>query len=296
MITAHQAKARILAGAVLISFSPVLVKFATSRGLGPSAVACYRTAIGGLGLLLFALVWHQSLRLSKTALGWAFLAGFFFFVDLSCWHRSIIYTGAGMATILGNTQVFAVALFSYWIFAERLSLRFALSAILAFLGLVLLVGLGSEQVIFSPRYLQGVALGLGTGLCYAAYLICLKKGSTLPESGSLLAFLIWASFFSTILLAVLSVFEEGRMFPPDLTTLTALTGLGLIIHGLAWWIISNALPAVPTAQAGLLLLAQPTLAIGWGVLFFAEQLSPIQALGAALTLGAMYIGSLKSKS
>ncbi|NCQ33655.1 hypothetical protein GW813_00995 [bacterium] len=49
------------------------------------------------------------------------------------------------------------------------------------------------------------------------------------------------------------------------------------------------------ATAGLILLLQPVLATVWGRLAFAETLDPVQMLAAALTLGAIYLGTAGSR-
>jgi drug/metabolite transporter (DMT)-like permease len=50
------------------------------------------------------------------------------------------------------------------------------------------------------------------------------------------------------------------------------------------------LPRVPALETSVLLLAQPVLAMMWGVLFFCERLSVIQWTGCALVL--MGVGSM----
>lgn len=284
---------RVLAGAVLISLSPVLVKLAAADGVGPTAIAFWRTGIGALLLFILARAGGRRLRLPTGAFVFSLLAGIFFFVDLACWHRSIVLAGAGMATILGNTQVFATAVLGRFVFGERLGLRFTLAAVAAFGGVVLLVGVGSRDVRFSPTYLRGVALGLATALAYAAYIVSLKKGNARAVPPDLVAFMAWTSLFSALFLGPAALFEQGGFLPDGVQGLAALCGLGLLIQAAAWLLITAALPAVPTARAGLVLLLQPVLATGWGVLLFAERLGPLQVLGAVVTIAAMYAGGLR---
>lgn len=284
---------RVLAGAVLISLSPVLVKVAAADGVGPTAIAFWRTGIGALLLFTLASAGRRRLRLKPGAFVFSLLAGVFFFVDLACWHRSIVLVGAGMATILGNTQVFATAVLGRAIFGEKLGLRFVLAAVAAFVGVVLLVGVGSRDVRFNPVYLRGVALGLATALAYAAYIISLKKGNARPKPPDLIVFMAWTSAFSAAFLGPAAVFEQGSFLPAGAGGVAALLGLGILIQVAAWLLITGALPAVPTARAGLVLLLQPVLATGWGVLLFEEKLGPLQVLGAVVTIAAMYAGGLR---
>jgi drug/metabolite transporter (DMT)-like permease len=55
--------------------------------------------------------------------------------------------------------------------------------------------------------------------------------------------------------------------------------------------IASSLPNVSPSQAGLALLLQPTLSFAWDVLFFGRAMTPIELLGAAIALFAIYLGS-----
>ena len=57
-----------------------------------------------------------------------------------------------------------------------------------------------------------------------------------------------------------------------------------------WVLISSGLPGLAASRAGLLLLLQPTLAFVWDLVLFARPTSPIELLGAVMTLVAIYLG------
>ena len=283
----------LLIGATLISSSPILVKLAAIQSMGPTAIGFWRTLIGGLALLTAVWLRGKSVRLSSGAMRFSILAGFLFFIDLYVWHRSVIYAGAGMSTILGNTQVFVTAVLSFLLFKEQLTLRFMVAAVTAFVGVVLLVGIGSTEVQFTETYIKGVLFGLATGLAYATYLISLKRGITDASQPDSMVFVAWASLFSAVFLGVTALFESEPFLPSGFDAIVSVIGLGLVVQALGWWIIASVLPRVPTPQAGLILLLQPTLSMLWGVIFFAEYLTVVQIVGAVITLAAMYIGSVR---
>src|SRR5690606_32894715 len=73
----------------------------------------------------------------------------------------------------------------------------------------------------------------------------------------------------------------------------------LLVYGVTgqvfgWVLISNALPKLNAAAVGLLLSMQPVGAYIWDILFFDRRLSPLQFTGGALTLIAIYLGSVKA--
>ncbi|MFH2056596.1 MAG: DMT family transporter, partial [bacterium] len=210
------------AGAVCISFAAILVKWIGVDNLGPTGIGFWRTLFGGCFLFLFGLLRGKSLRISSKVIGYAAVAGFVFFLDLFFWHRSIIYSGAGLATILANTQVFGTAILSFFLFKEKLTLRFLLAAVSAMIGVVLLVGLATDQVEFTRQYTLGILFGLLTGVVYAHYIVILKKAGQNARLPDIVVFIAWTSMFSAFYLGVAALLEGVRFFPPDIHTLLVL--------------------------------------------------------------------------
>ncbi len=283
-------------GAFGISFSPVLVKMLGIGVMGPTAIGFWRTLFGAVSLVLIAVLSGKAkqLRVPRPVMIWCIFTGFFFFLDLSVWHRSILYIGSGMSTVLGNTQVFASSILCYYIFKEKLTLRFLAAATAGLFGVVLLVGVLSEEVVFTPDYVKGVILGLLTGLMYAMYIVGIKKAGSHSKAPAPLAVITWICVSATFFLGIGSIFEEGTFLPPDVEAVAVLLGLGVVIQALAWWLITYAMRGVPVHHASLILLLQPVLAVLWGYLFFNELLVLLQIIGAVITITAVYVGSLKA--
>ncbi|MCM2271484.1 MAG: DMT family transporter [candidate division Zixibacteria bacterium] len=293
----HQAGNRafwvLVLGAVCISFAAIFVKAIGNERLGPTAIGFWRMLFGAIALFVWTIAEGRRVGLPRRIYFWSMLAGLAFFCDLYCWHRSIFLTGAGMATILGNTQVFGSAILGYFAFKEKLSAKFFVAAIAGFAGIVLLIGVGSDDVQLTQNYLLGVAFGLATGVFYASYISVVKQASQEHIEFGTLALMAWISLFCAIFLGVTASFEATPMLPPDATTWLLLIGLGLVPQALGWRAISSSLPHIDAHKAGLALLLQPTLATAWGFMLFGEVLSVLQIAGAVITLGAIYFGSVR---
>jgi drug/metabolite transporter (DMT)-like permease len=283
-------------GAFCIGFAPVFVKLVGEDRLGPTAIGFWRTLFGAVALFLLAVFRGSRPVLPTRLLKFSVLAGFIFFVDLFVWHRSVMYCGAGMSTILGNTQVFITAIVSFFLFRERLSVRFFLAAISALAGVMLLTGLFADEVVFTPRYIEGVFYGLATALAYASYLITLRGAGRAEPIPDVVVFMAWTSLFSALFLGLSSWIESAPMLPPDTASWIYLISLGLVAQALGWWVISWSLARIATARAGLILLLQPALAMLWGVVMFSEQFTLTQAVGATITLTAIYFGGLRRQT
>src|SRR6058998_1630439 len=107
----------VLVGAVAIAFSGVLFRLSH---VSPSTGAFYR-CVWALPALWPIARWEERRwgRRPLRARAFAWLAGVFFAADLVLWHNGIDQVGAGLATVLGNTQVVLVGLIAWLIWRER---------------------------------------------------------------------------------------------------------------------------------------------------------------------------------
>ena len=285
-----RAYATLAAGAVAISFAPILVKALAADGVSPSAIGFWRGLIGTIVLIPLALLRGTSLFPPRRAFLLAAFAGFVFFLDLAAWHRAIHGVGAGIATILANTQVFLTAILSAVIFRERVGVRFAVAAAVAIAGVSLLAGLGSG-LDFPADCVIGLGLALFTAVCYAGFLVSMRAAGMALGGGGTLGLMVWMTAFATVGLGSTAVFETGNFFPATTEGWVFAVVLAVAIHALGWWAISSSLPKLPGAIGALVLLVQPVLATVWGALIYDERLAPLQLLGAGLTLTAIYMGA-----
>ena len=278
------------AGAALISTTSIFVRWAH---VGPTESAFWRMAFGGAMLLALLALRGQLRGLQWRDFAWLVLPAFAFGADLFVWHRSIEYIGPGLATLIANFQVFILAVVGVVFYRERLSPRFAFGLLLALLGLWLLVGMDWSS--FTPRFRLGVWLGLFTGVCYAVYLLSLRRAQLVRASLTPMRALCLNSLICAAMLAVAVLAEHGSFAIPDGESWAALLGLGLFGQVLGWVLIASAMPQLPASLVGLLLLLQPALSFVLDVILFARPTSAVDWLGLALSLLGIFIGSMRGK-
>jgi drug/metabolite transporter (DMT)-like permease len=276
----------LIGGAFMISFSGVWVKISH---VTPTVSAFYRVLFGGL-FLLAAAYWQGEI----TWKGWyrfllGFLCGLFLSLDLFFWHQSILYIGPGLATILGNFEVFLLAGLGVVFMGEKVSLKFFLAILMAILGLFLVVGIQWNQL--GSQYKTGVYLGLATAVAYTAFLLSLRKLQAGERGGVTFYGMMLVSFASAIFLGLQAVYSGDSFVIPDTQSWAALLLLGLTSQGIGWILISNALPRVRASFAGLILLLQPSLAFIWDVLFFQRPTSVVNWIGVIMAITAIYLGT-----
>lgn len=288
-----QALGYIIFGAAMVSFTSVFVELAN---VGPTVSAFYRMLFGGGILLLITLIRRDRLWFGIKSLAIPFLCAFLFSLDLFFWHRSINFVGPGLATILGNMQVFFVAVLAVWLLKEKLGWRLIVAIPFAVVGLFLIVRTGWGQQGGDVK--MGVLYGLLTALSYALYILVLRRSQSEEQKRrySLFANMAWISLMSAAMLGVTVWIEPKAHFAiPDLQSWAALIGLGIMGQVLGWVCISKGLPRVDASVAGLALLLQPALAFIWDIWFFNRSTTGLEYLGAGIVLTAIYLGSSKKK-
>ncbi len=277
---------QVMIGAVLISFSGVYVKLAH---VSPTASGFYRVLIGGLILLILAMLKRTRLWKSIPHFCLGIFCGFVFALDLFVWHKSIHYVGPGLATILANFQVFLLALFGVLVLGEKIQIRLILAIPLAFAGLFMIVGIDWNHL--GEGYKTGIFLGLGTAVCYAAYVLTLRKLQSGEAPLSPMANLVLVSFSTAAFLGMVMWQEGDTLAIPDPQSFFSLFAYGLFSQAIGWILISKGLSKVRASIAGLLLLLQPSLAFVWDMIFFNRAAGMSSVMGAILAITAIYMGT-----
>jgi len=277
----------VLSGSVCISFAPIFIRLAN---VSPDSAGFYRMLFAGIALSLLLRLKRERFAFPRRTLLLLVGSGLFLSVDFMCWHRSIHYVGPGFSTLLGNFQVFFTALLGTLLFREKLSRSFLVAVVTAMAGLLLITGLRLETL--DPGYRLGVILGLSTAACYSGYILMMKRAMHDQQLSGVAAMLIVA-LTCTVTLGLVTPATGASFAIPDVTSLLALAGAGVICTTLGWSLISSALKYTSATAASLCLLLQPALAFCWDVLFFARPTTGQEAAGVLLILSAIYLGTLR---
>jgi len=276
-----------LAGVVAISFSAVFVRLAEQT---PITAAFFRVAyaLPVLGLLTFLLRGGAARPLAARAM--AFGAGLALSLDLYLWHQAIEKIGAGLATILANTQVPLVGIAAWLLHRERPHARTFLAIPVLFLGVALISGLGRPDS-YGEDPVAGSILGVVTAFTYSTFLLLIRAGNR--GASHPVAALFEATVGAAAGTLLIGALDGGLSFRPAWPSHGWLLALGLVCHVLGWILISTALTRLPALETSVMLMLQPMLTMLWASPIFGEWLSPTQWTGALLVLGGVAYLSLR---
>ena len=275
-----------IAGACALAFSPIFVKLAS---VGPAIAGFYRMLIGGSILLILVLIKKESLWKGWKPLRIAVLAAIFFSLDLTLWHRSIAYVGPGLATILGNFQVFVLALIGIFYYGERPGWKLIVALPLAMAGLLMIIW--GDWDSMGADYQKGVWLGLSTAIVYALFVLCLKASRAIEDPLSPMANMALISIMMMVIFSIEGLVQGQEFVVTKPNTMAALMGYGILGQVLGWVWVTRGLQSTPASLAGLILLIQPAASFAADVLFFGRPTDLMAYAGATLALVAIYLGT-----
>lgn len=270
-----------IVGILTISLSAIFVRLADAT---PSTAAFLRTAYAAPFLWLIWNLGRRNDRRSRRERWLAFTSGVFLGVDLVVWHRAIGLIGAGLGTVLANTQVVFVGVAAWILHRERPRMRAFLIIPVVFAGVVLISGLGRPDAHgVNPR--AGTVYGVLAGVSYAVFLLMFRASNRAlaPPAGPLLDATLGAAICS---LAWASI-EGSLQLGIEASAHAWLLLLAILPHVGGWLLISAALPRLPALDTSVLLLLQPMATVLWALLIFGEWLSGVQWSGVALVMGGI---------
>ena len=275
----------VLIGAFLISFSPVMVSMSD---LQPTVSAFFRVFVGSI-FLIFVIFLNRSLYINFFSVNpYLILAGIFFALDLWFWHRSILYIGPGMSTLIANFQIFIIPLMSFFIFSMAPNKYQIIAIFLGITGLYLTLGYGGS--IDNENIKFGFMFGIMTALAYSAYILSLKKNNIEASYEiSPLISLFYVSFISALILFIVMKIEGVSMAINDSSNLYSMLAYGIICHVFGWYMIILGLKTVTATTAGIILISQPIFSLFWDYLFFSRHTTSIEIIGIAVVIIAMII-------
>ncbi len=274
----------LLAAACVLGLAPILVRLTET---GPAAAGFWRFMFA-MPLLIVLTTRPGAAGIGRPS-KWMIVAGLFFALDLSFWHYGIVMTSVANATVLCNLTPVVVTLFGWIVFKERPARMFILALGLAMGGaFAMAAGADGGQ---GTNPLLGDLFSLSVALWYSGYFLAVKAARS---SAGAMRITLWATGVGVPLMGIVALMLGEDMIPATAAGWAACVGLG-VMHvvgqgGVAW-----ALGKLPASVTAVTILIQPIVAgaLGWWI--FGETLTPVQALGGALVLGAIVLAQISSR-
>jgi DME family drug/metabolite transporter len=257
-------------------------------GAVPSGVVgALRILIGGVVLMLVA---SRELRgsLASIRAAWPLLLATAVSVAAYqlAFFTGVRLVGIAVGTILTvGSAPFVAGMLSIVLGHHRPSRRWAVTTLVAVLGLVMLVR--PDGALRPPPL--GVLAALAAGTAFAVYTVLAKRLMVrgVPRLTSVaLPFFVGGLLLVPTLLAGLARAESPELLLAP-RGLLILAWLGVVATALSYLLFSAGLRGVPAVTGTTLALAEPLTATVLGIVVFGERLGPVALLGAGAVASAL---------
>lgn len=252
-----------------------------------------RTLVGGLVLLLVLAIRRKPLwpeaRLARWILPLGLLATTLTFGAM---FASPAYTGAGIGSVLGNTQPLIIIVLAALFLGEKFGLGKTLALLLGLAGVTLLALPALRGQI--GHNLNGAMLALGSSVSAAVASVTVKKLQPGKDLMSLTAWQLIAG--SVVLLGSSAIFEPRGTIAWTGGFFGILLFLALAGTALSTWLWFWLLQRTEAGRLSVYLFLVPVFGLLIAMGGFGERLNALQAGGVVLILLAIALSVFASRS
>ena len=269
-------------GVISVSFAAVFIRLANAPSL---VIAAYRLCLAALILAPFAvkLAGKELRKIPGKNLVMMLLAGGFLALHFGLWITSLSYTSVATSVVLVTATPIFVAIASYLLFKERLTVKIVLGITISIGGSVL-IGYGNWSIGTSP--LLGAGLALAGALAIAGYLL---TGRRLRRTTGLLSYTFVTYSSAAVLLLIVVLASGYSLSGYSGNTYLMFVLLALIPQILGHSSLNWSLKFMPATMVTIAVLGEPIIATTLAFLILNESPTLTEIIGGILILGGIFI-------
>ena len=207
-----------------------------------------------------------------------------------CYFFAVAHVGVSMAVALLYTAPIFSLIFARVILGEAVSIKSALLAIVAVMGVACLM-LGDKISINI-----GMLVGLLAGVCYSLFGILGKKALSYHHPSNLVLFSSVAVSGAVLLFIPQTYQTYGALIQLPMSAWALALGLSAVGTIAPFFLYTSALKKLSATQASVFTIIEPLTAITLAVVLLGQSLKPLQTFGVVLIVFATLVNALGAKS
>jgi drug/metabolite transporter (DMT)-like permease len=265
----------------------ILGKFAYASGLNLPSILAFRflgTAVVLWAWLLLRDRWQIPL---DQALKATLLGAIGYTVQATLFFSALLYTGAGIATLLLYTYPAFVTLLAWLIEGETPDLYRKMALAIALMGCLLTADFSASTV--APL---GVVFGLGSGIWYSLYLMF---GARLVKSVEPVVTSAYVALGATISFVLATLIISRFTFPNSLESISIVAGITLLATALPLVTLFAGIQKIGTTRAAIVSTVEPVMTVVLGILFLGETLEGNQLLGGLMVVASVVLANVRRR-
>ncbi|MCP1773190.1 drug/metabolite transporter (DMT)-like permease [Neisseria perflava] len=141
----------------------------------------------------------------------------------------------------------------------------------------------------------GFVSGITSSAMLALSMVFIRKTHQIEQTALFPLMMLLSIGGILSLIAPALIFDSGALYPTNWRDIGLILVYGAVMQCFAWGLIAYAIPLLLLSLTGLLLLTEPVAALVIDYFWLDKPINALQWGGAALTLLAIYLGSVKGK-
>ncbi len=258
-------------------------------------VAFWRTALGGLSMVLLGLLLRQRFPKTKSEIYHLWIAGLFMSaIPFSLFSYAQQTTTSILAAIIGAaTPMFTILAILVIYKTEKITSNILVGLSIGLVGVAITLGVwqglgANDPLAIAALILAATSYGIG-----GPYI---RKHVTPMNLPGVTTAAIQVSTSAITLLPLYLLTGPLFVAEPRVETVGALLALGILGSGFAYRLFHGVIAKAGSATASLVTYTNPMLAAVWGVLLLSEELHWYEPVGAVIIIFGVWFaqrGSLK---
>jgi len=276
--------------AICFAANHLSARIAFDHGTSVGAAVAVRASSTALFLFIVLRVLKIPFALPAGTRGWALLAGALIAVQSYCLYSAVAIIPPALALLVFQTSPMLYVLMT-WAFGKQPPRAAALPAMaLALVGLALALNIRTDQ--FATRWGEigvGVSWAFASGVSMAC--VYFINAGSLAAIDSRLRTLVMTAVTAAIVIVAAGAAGAMRL-PADAVGAAGLAGL-TVLYCIAIISLFAVMPRVPPATTTALNF-EPIAALVLAWIFLDQSVTPLQLVGAFLTVGAIvWLGAMR---
>lgn len=269
--------------AILYGFMGYLGTYVINDNMSIICMLFWRFAIAGTWMMIFVIkdiITQEKINLQPhvlvimfllSAAGYSGSSGFYFVSSQSI--------GTGLAMVIFFSYPIAIALYSWLVHRQPMSIQTLLTLLLMFVGLILLHDFTGHLLS-----IHGLFMGLLSAFSYALYIIGSKKFAHIDVNSNLLTMIV--CFGSACLFLILSLSSHTFIFPQSTISWLSLLVFGIFVTAIPIQLMLNGLKHISATRASIISVLEPLITVIVGIILLHESVTLFQFIGGFLILSS----------
>lgn len=275
-----------LLGISFLSSAAIWVKL---TNLPPISQGFYRMVLTLIMILPFT--YKSVIGITKKELLLAFIGGLCLGGDVLFWNLSLNTTSVANSALLINLTVFIVSPVSYFLFKEKIKKKFLVGAVIAFIGVAIVIlnsasSKGESSII-------GNMFAICASVAYAGYVLFIYK---VRDSLNNKAVVIVSTFGAMVFLFFTMIPTEGFVVPNNMKDISMIVMYAFCSQILGQGLVSMCLGKLNATLVTVISLIGIGISSLYAFIFVGETISLIEFAGMIITIIGVFIAKEASQN